>query len=117
MDNKNYSKAKILILITAVVFAVSALILVPLTISYFSTGSDVTAIALIFFGSAILIVTTVPCLLMAVFGTVSAAKAEKEGIAKARRLFVIGAVETVIYGIAIFGMIIAVILSILAVTG
>ncbi len=41
-------KAKILILIPAIVFKVTAVCLVPLTISYFSTGSDVTAVALIF---------------------------------------------------------------------
>ena len=69
--------AKILTLIPIIVFAVSVVCLVPLTISYFSTGSDVTAVALIFIGSLILILTTVPCLVMSVIGTVFAARAKK----------------------------------------
>ena len=87
-------RAKVLILIPVVVFMVTALCLIPLTISYFSTGSDVTAVALIFMGSLFLILTTVPCLAMSIIGTVFAARAKNEGISASRKFFVIGIIET-----------------------
>ncbi len=74
MDNKNYKRAKILILIPVIILAVTAVCMIPLTISYLSTGSDVTAVALIFMGALGLILTTLPCLVMAVVGTVFASR-------------------------------------------
>lgn len=38
MNNRNHKRARVLILIPIVVFVVTALCLIPLTISYFSTG-------------------------------------------------------------------------------
>ena len=113
MDNKNHKRAKILTLIPIIVCAVTALCLAPLTISYFSTGSDVTAVALIFLGSLSLILTTLPCLVMAVVGTVYAARANKEGIAASGKFFVIGIIETAIYS---FGVICAIIVAIITVS-
>lgn len=107
-------KAKILILIPAIVFAVTAVCLVPLTISYFSTGSDVTAVALIFIGSLCLILTTIPCLVMAVVGTVYAAREKKEGQASSRIFFVIGMIEIVIYGLGVICAIAAALIMIIA---
>ena len=80
----------------------------------FITSNDVTAVALIFIGSMSLILTTVPCLAMAVLGTVFAAKAKKEGIAKAKKFFVIGIVEIAVYGPGLIGAGIAVLIMTLS---
>ncbi len=108
MNSRNYKRAKTFIFLTIGIFAAVAACLVPLTVNYFSTGSDVTAVALIFAGSMGLIFTTVPCLAMAVLGTVFAAKAKNEGIAKAKKFFVIGIVEIAVYGVSLPGMVLAV---------
>ena len=76
MNNKKHKTAKILILIPVIVFAVTVVCLGSVTISYFSTGSDVTAVALIFISTVFLILTTMPCLTMSIVGTVFAAKAK-----------------------------------------
>ena len=111
---RNHSRAKILTLIPLIVFALTALIMVPLTISYLSTGSDVTAVALIAAGSMGLIVTTLPCLVMSVAGTVYAAKAKKEGQAASHKFFVIGLIEIVVYSIGMLCTIGAVFITIIA---
>lgn len=80
LNNKNHKRAKIMTMIPVIVFVATAICLIPLTISYLSTGSDVTAVALIFISSFSLILTTLPCLVLSVMGTVYAAKAKKEGI-------------------------------------
>ncbi|MCR4740582.1 MAG: hypothetical protein K5886_10050 [Lachnospiraceae bacterium] len=105
MDNKNHKRAKILTLIPLIIFAVTAACLIPLMISYFSTGSDVTAVAIILAGTLILIFTTLPCLVMSVMGTVFASKAKNEGQSESRKFFVIGIIEIIVYG---FGMLITI---------
>ena len=114
MDNKNHKNAKILILIPIIVFAIFALCLLPLTISYFSTGSDVTAVALIFLGSVGLILTTLPCLVLSIVGTVFAKRAEKEGELSSRKFFVIGIIEIVVYGLGVMCSIVASLMMIIA---
>ncbi len=112
---ENHNKAKILTLVPAVVLLVVALVLGPMTIDYFSTGSDVTAVALIFVGTLCLIITTVPCLVMSVVGMVSATKAKKEGVEKSHKFFVVGIIETVIFGMGVISMIVVVLITVLAV--
>lgn len=114
MNNKNHKRAKILTLIPAIVFAITAACIVPLTISYFSTGSDVTAVALIFIGSLILILTTLPCLVLAIIGTAFAARAKNEGIAASRKFLVIGIIEIIVYGPGVLCAIVAAIFSMIA---
>ena len=112
IDNAYHKRAKILIMIPVMVFAVTSLCLMALTMSYLSTGSDTTAVALIFAGTLCLILTALPCLVMAIVGTVFAAKAKKEGIAASGRLFVIGIIEIAIYGPGVMGALLAAIITI-----
>lgn len=114
MDNKDHRRARILTLIPVIVFAVTAVIMVPLVISYFSTGSDVTAVAIIVAGTLCLIVTTVPCLVMSVVGTVLAARAVKEGQTASRKLFVIGIIEVIVYSFGVICTIAAALITIIA---
>ena len=88
--------SKVLTLIPIIVFAVTVACLIPLTVSYLSTGSDATAMALVFAVSFFLIFTPLPCLVMAVIGTVYAARSKREGITSARKFFVIGLIEIII---------------------
>ncbi|MCR5268858.1 MAG: hypothetical protein K6E16_10115 [Lachnospiraceae bacterium] len=114
MSNKNHERAKILILITAVVFVVTTIILGALAINYFSTGSDPAAVALIFASSMSAIFTTLPCLAMAITGTVFAAKSKNEGVAQSKKYFIIGIVETAVYGLGVLCGIVAFFFTILA---
>ncbi len=114
MNHKNHVRAKVLTLIPIAVFAVAAACLVPLIVSYLSTGSDVTAVAVIIAGTLILIFTTLPCLVMSVAGTVFAAKAKNEGQTASRKFFVIGIVEIVVCSLGVAGAIAAAFLTILA---
>ncbi|MBO4903281.1 MAG: hypothetical protein J5518_10845 [Lachnospiraceae bacterium] len=117
MNNKKYTGTKILILIPAVVFVLTAVCLGAMAVSYFSTGSDVTAVALIFTGTMSAIFTTVPCLVMAIFGTVFSARAQKEGIEELRKFHVMGIIEIIVYGVGVFGAVIAALFTVLAITG
>ena len=113
MNSKNHKNAKILTLIPIIVFVVAAACLTPLTMSYLSTGSDPTAVLIVFVGSLFLIFTTLPCLVLAIVGTVYASKAKKEGITASRKFFVIGIIEIIIYGPSVLcGIIVAVITAI-----
>ncbi|MCR5789913.1 MAG: hypothetical protein K6G83_08490 [Lachnospiraceae bacterium] len=114
MDNKNYRGAKILTLIPIVVFALTIICLGALAFDYFSTGSDVTAVALIFTGTLSALFTTLPCLVMSVLGTVLAARAKREGIVQAGRFFVTGIIEIVFYGVGLVGAAAACVITILA---
>ena len=114
MNNKYHKRAKILILIPIIVFAVNAVCFVPLTISYLSTGSDVTAVAIVFLASLSLIFTALPCMVMSVVGTVFAARAKKEGQTASRKFFVLGIIEIVIYGLGVMGAIIAAFITVIA---
>ncbi|MCR5007717.1 MAG: hypothetical protein K6A76_03955 [Oribacterium sp.] len=114
MNNQNYSKAKILTLIPVGIFVLVAIILGAILIDYFKTGSDVTAVAFIFIGSLCLIVTTLPCMIMSVLGTLSASKAKKEGVAEAQKFFILGMVEIAVYAIGILLTMVAVLMTLIA---
>ncbi|MCR5269319.1 MAG: hypothetical protein K6E16_12495 [Lachnospiraceae bacterium] len=114
MEMKYHKRAKIMTLIPLIVFIVSAAILIPITVSYFSTGSDPTAMLLIFVGSMILIHTAPPCLVLSILGTVAAAKAVRAGFTQTRKFFVLGIVELAIYSIGAIGSVIAVIMNVIA---
>ena len=114
MTNPNYNRARILTLIPAGVFVLITIILGAIAIDYFKTGSDVTAVAFIFIGSLCLIVTTLPCMIMSVLGTLSASKAKKEGVAEAQKFFILGMIEIAIYAIGILLTMVAVLMTLIA---
>ena len=114
MNNPNYTKAKILTLIPVGVFVLVSIILGAIAIDYFKTGSDATAIAFIFVSSLCLILTTVPCMIMSVLGTLSASKAKKEGEVRAQKFFILGMTEIAIYGVGILLTIIAILMTLIA---
>ncbi len=114
MNNKNLKRAKVLTLIPVIVFTVIAAFMAALIFSYFSTGSDVTVIAIIITAVVSLIVSVLPCLVMSVAGTVYATKAQKEGQAASRKFFVIGIIGIVIYSLAVICTIPAAVITILA---
>ncbi len=115
MKTVNHKKAKILTLIPAIVFAIVTICLGSLMISYLSTGSDVTAMILITATSMSLIFTTVPCLVMSVFGTVFAVRAKNEGISGSHGFFVLGLIEIAVYGMGVLLTIIAVLFTFFAI--
>ena len=114
MNNPNYTKAKILTLIPVGVFVLVSIILGSIAIDYFKTGSDATAIAFIFVSSLCLILTTVPCMIMSVLGTLSASKAKKEGVAEAQKFFSFGMIEIAVYAIGILLTMVAVLMTLIA---
>ena len=114
MTNPNYNRARILTLIPAGVFVLITIILGAIAIDYFKTGSDTTAIAFIFISSLCLILTTVPCMIMSVLGTLSASKAKKEGVAEAQKFFILGMIEIAIYAIGILLTMVAVLMTLIA---
>ncbi len=114
MNNSNHTKAKILTLIPIVVFIFTTICMGTMTISYLSTGSDATVIAIIIVGTIILVLTTLPCFVMAILGTVSASKAKAEGIAASHKFFVIGIIEIAVYSLGLICTIITIIFTIIA---
>ena len=114
MNKSNHTKAKILTLIPIIVFIFTTICMGALTISYLSTGSDATVIAIIVVGTIFLVLTTVPCFVMSILGTVSASKAKAEGITAAQKFFVIGIIEIAIYSLGLICAIIAIVFTIIA---
>ncbi|MCR5590823.1 MAG: hypothetical protein K6F73_04765 [Lachnospiraceae bacterium] len=112
--SKNHKRAKVLTLIPLIVFALSVICEGALTINYFRTGSDVAAIAVIFLGTMTAILTTLPCLIMSVLGTVYAARAKSEGEAASRKFFVLGVIEIAIYVLGVFGALISFLITVIA---
>ena len=114
MKNKNHTIGKILVLIPVIIFFIDMICLLPLILDYFSSGSDVIAVAIIFLCSLFLIITPLPCLIMSILGTIFATKAKKEGVVQAQKFFVLGVIELVIHGIGILGTVIALLVTIIA---
>jgi hypothetical protein len=102
MKSSNYSKAKVLTLIPVIVPAAAVICLVLAAIledpSYRS--SLYTIFALTGLMSAVL--SPLPCLVMSAAGTAFAAKAVKEGIAKARTFFILGIIEILVHAAGAF---------------
>lgn len=114
MDRRYHTRAKVMTLIPLVVFVVSAAILIPLTVSYFSTGSDPAAMLLIFVGSMILIFTAMPCFVLAIVGTAAAAKSKQAGFPASQKFYVIGIVEIILYSLGLIGAVIATVMTVIA---
>ena len=93
--NKNYRKARVLIAIPLIVFIVSVAcaILAVLSVSisedspFYGIFAAISLINLVF--------TPLPCLILALFGTIYARKAERESVPEARKLCILGIVEMI----------------------
>lgn len=93
MNNKNYTRAKVLTLIPLILFAFLALCcLIDSAIPPSSEGLSNVLQMILTLGFLFL---PVPCLIMAIAGIVCASDAKKEGIAQARVFFVIGLIEII----------------------
>ena len=88
MKNSSYSKAKVLTLIV-LCMVLAAILEVPT-----SRGALYTILALA--GLMGVFIAPLPCLVMAILGTMFAAKAGKEGVSGARLFFVMGIIEIIV---------------------
>ena len=82
MNNKNYSRAKVLTLIPVIIFVVIALSLVLSTILEGPTARGTVYTVFAFIGVVGLFLAPLPCLIVSILGTMFAAKAKKEGVAQ-----------------------------------
>ncbi|MCR5733488.1 MAG: hypothetical protein K6G22_02675 [Lachnospiraceae bacterium] len=114
MNNKSQTKTKVLIFLPIIIFAIAVICLSPMIINYFKTGSDVTAVAIIFIGSLSMILIPVPCLVMSILGTVFASREKNEGIEQSRKLYMIGIIEIIVYAIGVIGTFFAIVFSVIA---
>ena len=101
MQNKNHTRAKILTLIPIIVFVITVVcLLLAATLedpSYRSSLYSLFALA----GLLSMFFSPLPCLVMAVAGTVFAAKAVKEGIVQSRKFLITGIIEILVYAAAV----------------
>ena len=109
MKNGNYSKAKVLTLIPVIVFAVTVICMVLATILEGPTGRGAVYTVFAFAGLMSIFLAPLPCLVISVIGTVFAVKVTKEGTAEARKFFVLGLVEILVY---VLGAILAIMMFI-----
>ena len=104
MDNKNYKKAKTLTLIPVVVFLVAAGCLALSSVLAVPTGQGTLYSILALIGILCIALAPLPCLILAIIGTVSASKAVKEGVGEARKFQILGIAEILVY---ILGLVLA----------
>ncbi len=93
MKNSNYSRAKVLTLIPVIVLAVTVIFLVLASILEVPTGRGVLYTIFGAAGLMSIFFLPLPCLVMSVVGTVFASKAGKEGVAEAKKFFILGIIE------------------------
>ena len=96
MKNRNYSKAKILVLIPIIIVVITVICMILAAILAIPTNKGVLYSLFALAGLLGMILTPLPCLVMAVAGTVFAAKAAKEGIVQSRIFLVLGIIEILI---------------------
>ena len=94
-NNRNYIRAKKLVLIPLIVFVVTVICFILATVLEKPTnrGTVYSAVAIVSILSMFL--SPLPCLIMSIIGTISAAKATKEGTEQAKKYLVIGVIEIV----------------------
>ena len=114
MNNKNYSRAKVLTLIPVIIFVVIALSLVLSTILEGPTARGTVYTVFAFIGVVGLFLAPLPCLIVSILGTMFAAKAKNEGITQSKKYFIIGIVETAVYGLGVLCGIVAFFFTIIA---
>lgn len=96
MKNKNYTIGKILLSIPIVVFAITVICMVLATVLDSPTDRCEICTVFVMIGILSIIFSPLPCLVVAVLGTVFASKARKEGIPQSNDFFVLGIVEIVV---------------------
>ena len=96
MKNGNHTKAKVLTLIPVIVLVVTVICLVLATILEGPTGRGFAYTIFAFIGIINLFFAPLPCLVVAIIGTLFAAKAVKEGMEKTRKFFLLGIFEIVV---------------------
>jgi hypothetical protein len=99
MDKKEsyYSKARILTMIPVIVMAVTVICLALATILEGPTDRGTLYSIFAFVGIVIIFLSPLPCLVISVIGTVFASKAKKEGMEEARKYYILGIIETLVY--------------------
>ena len=97
MKNSSYSKAKVLTLIPVIVLAFTVICMVLASILEGPTNRGALYSIFGFAGLMSVFLSPLPCLVMSVVGTVFASKAGKEGIAEARKYFILGILEILVY--------------------
>ena len=93
MENRNYIKAKVLILIPVAVFVYTVICMVLASILEVPTNRGTLYSIVAFMGLMSMFLSPLPCLVMSIIGTVFAGKASKEGERKAHKFLVIGIIE------------------------
>ena len=99
--SNNYSRAKTLILIPVIVFAVTVICMVLAMALGSATDKGTIYSIFAFIGILGLFLSPLPCLVMSVVGVVFALKATREGIVKARGFLAIGIVEILFHVIGV----------------
>ncbi len=93
MDNKNYLKARKLLLIPVFIILAATVCFGLASILEVPTHRGTVYSILIMIAILSIFLAPLPCLVMSVIGTVFAAKATKEGTAPARKYLVLGIIE------------------------
>ena len=96
MKNSTYSKAKILTLIPVVILVAAVICMVLAMILEVPTNRGTLYTIFAFAGLMSIFVYPLPCLVMSAIGTVFAAKAVKDGTAKARIFLILGILEILV---------------------
>ena len=102
MKSRNYLRAKVLTLIPLIVLVVTVICIVLATILEVPTGRGVLYTIFAFAGLMGVFISPLPCLVLSIIGTVFAAKAAKEGTARARIFLVIGIIEIMVHIVGAF---------------
>jgi hypothetical protein len=97
-NSRNYSNAKILILIPIFVFAITVICMGLATILEAPTNRGTIYTIFAFIGLMSMLLAPLPCLIMSVIGIIFAIKAKKEGIAQSGKYIVIGIIEILPHG-------------------
>ena len=99
MKSSNYSKAKVLTLIPLIVLAVTVICMVLATILEVPTSRGMLYTIFAFTGLMSVFISSLPCLVISIIGTVFASKATKEGTAEARKFLILGIIEILVYAV------------------
>lgn len=97
MQNRNYTRARILIWIPIAIFIYTVICMILATVLEAPTNRGTLYSIIAFMGLMSMFLAPLPCLVMTVIGTVFAGKATKEGETKARKYLVIGLLEILVH--------------------
>ncbi len=109
MKNSNYLKAKVLTLIPIIVLSITVICMVLAIILEVPANRGALYTIFAFAGLMSMFISPLPCLVISIIGMVFAAKAIKEGTAEAKKFFMLGIFELLVY---VVGAILAIIIFI-----